>query len=207
MLVPLRADGKSRLAEALDAGTRRALAEAMLADVVAATRSAGLTRIVLVAGGPPARAAGRRLGLDVVDDPDDGAGLDAALLHAGRRVGGDTLVLAADLPALGRDDVTALIEAPTPVVVAPTRGGGTAALLRRPDGCLAPAYGIGSAARHLAAATAAGLTALIIDRPGLAHDVDRPEDLVVPTGLVLGPATAAVLAELGNRRDGAGATG
>lgn len=223
VLVPLRADGKSRLAERLGVEARRVLAEAMLVDVVAAVRGAGLTRVVLVAGGAAARAMGLRLGLEVIDDPaddpddgdddaaddrDDGAaggpGLDRALAHAGRRVGGDTLVLAADLPALTPDDVAAVLAARTPVVVAPTRDGGTAALLRRPDSCLAPAYGVGSAARHLAAAATAGLSSSVVERLGLAHDVDRAEDLEAPAGLRFGAATTAVLSGLSARgpRDG-----
>lgn len=206
MLVPLRADGKSRLASTLGVEARRALAAAMLEDVVAAARGAGIGRVVLVAGGTAAHAAGVRLGLEVIDDPahdpgerasGDPGGLDRALANAGVLVGGDTLVLAADLPALTAPDVTALLTADADVVVAPTRGGGTAALLRRPDGRIPPAYGPGSAERHVTAGRAAGLRVAIVERPSLAHDVDRPADLVPPPGLALGPCTVAVLAGLG----------
>jgi len=204
VLLPLRADGKSRLAAALGPDARRTLAGAMLADVVGAVRAAGLDRIVLVAGGDPARDLGRELGLEVVGDPtgevDEVPGrasaLDRALAHAGRTVGGDTLVVAADLPALDAEDVRALVDRAAEVVVAPTRGGGTAALLRRPDACVAPAYGIGSAERHVAAARAAGRTVELVERAGLAHDVDRPEDLAAPAGLAFGPATRAALSAL-----------
>lgn len=214
VLVPLRADGKSRLAPLLAPDARRALARAMASDVVDALRGAGLDRIVLVAGGPGAREVGEALGLEVLDDPPGTAGtagtadpgpldrapaLDRALSHAGRTVGGPTLIVAADLPALTADDLRAVLAAVADVVVAPTRGGGTAALLRRGGAAIAPAYGVDSATRHVTAARSAGLTVAVIERPGLAHDVDRPEDLTPPRGLAFGSATARLVSELGAR--------
>src|SRR3546814_19459831 len=55
---------------------------------------------------------------------------------------------------------------------------GTNALLFRPPLTIAYCYGSDSLAAHRRAAHAAGLTSNVIDRPGLARDIDMPEDLL-----------------------------
>jgi 2-phospho-L-lactate guanylyltransferase len=193
VLVPLRDRGKSRLADDMTREGRWDLATAMLADVLTALASAGLTDVVVVAGGPDAHGAARALGARVIDDPGSAGGLDGALAAAGRGLTGPTLIVAADLPCLGASDLLAVLAADTEVVVAPTRDGGTGALLRpRPD-AMATAYGPGSAARHESMARDAGLSVARIDAPGLAHDVDTRADLVDASVRGVGPATRALL--------------
>jgi 2-phospho-L-lactate/phosphoenolpyruvate guanylyltransferase len=196
-VVPLRApgSGKTRLAPRLTVEQRAALAGAMLADVCHALEGAAIDRIVVAAGGASAVAAASALGLDVLHDPPRCSGLDAALRAAVGRIGdaGTLLIVTADLPGLTAEDITAVLERPEPVVVAPTDDGGTGALLRRPPDAIATAYGPGSAARHLGLAYAAGLPAATIRRHGLAHDLDTWDDLRRLRAGPLGPATAAVL--------------
>lgn len=195
-VVPLRSPGhgKTRLSPALGRDTRAALAGAMLADVVAALRGAGV-HVVVAAGGPAAAAAASALRTDVVMDGPGVGSLDDAVEHARRQLEpvGALLVVQADLPLLTSDDVGALLAADAPVVVAPTDDGGTSALLRRPAGVIRTAYGPDSARRHQDLARAAGLHPTVVRRDGLRHDVDVLADLRALAGRPVGPATAAVL--------------
>ncbi|WP_052666393.1 2-phospho-L-lactate guanylyltransferase [Nitriliruptor alkaliphilus] len=202
-LVPLRAPGvgKSRLAGTLSVEGRAALAGAMLADVAAALRSSPVDRIVVAAGGPTAIAAASALGLEALADPVGASGLDGALAAAAGRLGpvGTLVVVAADLPCLCAEDVTALLGHDAEVVVAPTSDGGTGALLRRPPDACPTAYGPGSGLRHLALARAAGRRTAEAALAGFAHDVDVAEDLVRLTAAdlpPLGARTAALLDQL-----------
>lgn len=207
-LVPLRKPGagKTRLGGGLSPQERAELAAAMLADVAAALRSAPLDRVVVAATGPAAAASAGALGLEILLDPPGDGGLDTAVDAASRHLAtaGSLLVVAADLPRLRSGDITAVLDRPEPVVVAPTLDGGTAALLRRPPRAIPSAYGAGSAARHLALAAEAGLAAATIDRAGLRHDVDTWADL---RGLVhgdVGAATASFLERIRPRLEAAG---
>ncbi len=199
-LVPLRAPGagKTRLATVLSRDARAALAVAMLRDVMGALEDGGVTEVVVAAGGAGAVEVATNLGLVAVVDPPDAPDLNAALAAACRRVGveQDVLVVAADLPRLRAEDVTALLETDAEVVVAPTAAGGTGALLRRPASVIPTAYGPGSARRHLDLASRAGVSARTLDRDGLFHDVDTFTDLAALHEMELGAATAALLPRL-----------
>jgi 2-phospho-L-lactate/phosphoenolpyruvate guanylyltransferase len=85
------------------------------------------------------------------------------------------------------------------VRLVPSGDGGTNALLIAPPGSIPFRFGPGSAARHRAAAEAAGLHVESVPLPSLGVDIDRPQDL--PTGgRIAGPRTRAVLAALENGR-------
>lgn len=193
-IVPLKAldQAKGRLSPGLDAAARRDLAAWMLAHVVRACHdAAGVSRVVVVAGDRAGVALAREAGAETLLQPL--AGLRAALDLADAELAGAaaTLVVAADLPLIGPEDldqVVAAAGAGRAVVVAPTSDGGTGALLRRPAGVIGTAYGPGSAAAHLALAQAAGVTAVRLDNPRLAMDIDTPEQLATwragfPAGL------------------------
>lgn len=170
---------KSRLGDALGPAERSALAVAMLSDVLRALSGARLAGTVAVLDSPRAPLSGAL----VVPDP--GRGLVAAVdagVRAALDAGADAVVvLPGDLPLLGSDDVSALVaaaRAPRAVVVAPDRHGiGTNALVLRPPSVIAPAFGAQSARRHLAAAAAAGAEAYVVERVGIALDIDTPADL------------------------------
>jgi 2-phospho-L-lactate/phosphoenolpyruvate guanylyltransferase len=207
-LLPLRSPGrgKTRLASVLTPGERAALAGAMLADVAAAFRDTSVDEVIVVAGGPTAAAAASALGLDVLLDPPDVSSLDGALGAAAARLGrrAGLLVVAADLPAVTSEDLEAVLARATDVVIAPTRDGGTGALLRRPGDAITTAYGRGSAARHRQLARTAGRTVSVVRRNGLAHDVDRRRDLTDLRRLTVGPATTRLLATLCAAEEAAG---
>jgi 2-phospho-L-lactate guanylyltransferase len=133
--------------------------------------------------------------------PERGRTLNAALRQAvavAAAEGADALlVLPIDLPRVEPDDLAALVAAAPPppaVVIAPAgRGGGTNALLLRPPGVIAPAFGRASYRRHQERAGRANAAVRIIERPRLAADLDTLADL-----RELAPALpAAVLAHWG----------
>jgi 2-phospho-L-lactate/phosphoenolpyruvate guanylyltransferase len=179
---------KQRLDNGLSDGTRRALAEAMVTDVLIALRRSKLVDEVLVVSGET-MAVALAAGYDaaaVVDDPDDAGhsaaaerGIQAAMDRGATRV----LLVPGDCPALDPAEVDQLLEdaegvAPPDVVVVPDRhGSGTNALLLTPPDAIRPAFGPGSRERHERLAQEAGATVAAIDVPTLGLDVDTVDDL------------------------------
>lgn len=108
--------------------------------------------------------------------PDPGTGLNAALAAVAGAVPERMVVLHADLPALSADDVAALVsaaEAGGSAISPERRGAGTNALALHDARGFAFAFGPGSFALHRAALP----ECRIVDRPGLALDIDLPEDV------------------------------
>lgn len=158
---------KGRLAGVLDAGGRHALARQMLDHVLATLREAGVDRVHVASG-------------------DGGTGdLNRDVAAAARLVQQEgathLLLVMADLPYLGVEDITALIEAgrESAVVIAEAKDGGTNALLLQPPTALEFAFATNapSAARHADLARSAGIEPVVLRRPGLARDIDTPADL------------------------------
>ncbi|MDP9399944.1 MAG: 2-phospho-L-lactate guanylyltransferase [Actinomycetota bacterium] len=184
-ILPVKRFGaaKTRLGDAAGDVGRPALAEAMVADVLAATaRVRGLDEVLVVTAEPRAEALARVHGARVVRDVREAGQSAAAKLGLQRvRAADRAVLLPGDCPALDPSELDALLdEAPAPrsVVVVPDRWGtGTNGLVLTPPGALVPAFGIGSRARHERAAAAAGLTCVVAEVPSLALDVDSPEDL------------------------------
>ena len=117
-LVPIKAPGhrKTRLAPYLSPDQRETLAEDMLAHVAEVLRaSPSIMRAVLLAPDPPE---------DGFDGwiADEGRGLNVELDAARAALGGDLLILHADLPRLTVEDVeTLLAEAVDAPAIAPDR--------------------------------------------------------------------------------------
>jgi 2-phospho-L-lactate guanylyltransferase len=167
VLVPFDAtDPKSRLSSRFDAAERRAFADAMLADVLAAIDGAGHEATVL---------ATDRVDLDVpvtVDDRPLTAAVNAILTEAGPPLA----VLAADLPLATPATVERLLETAGPVVLAPGLGGGTNGLVIRDEEFRVDFHGA-SVRDHRQAARELGLEPVTVDSFRLAMDVDEPADL------------------------------
>lgn len=183
-LVPQKrlGEAKSRLAPALAGAERTALSRALVVHVcrtVCAT--AGVDALTVVTPDAGFRAWARRWGCDVVLDPE--RGLNAALEHVLRQPrceGRDVLVVAADLPWVRPSDLAAMLSAAHSqrLVLAPSKEGlGTGALLIPRGVEFMPAFGAGSRAAHRREAARLGLEVVEVTRPGLAFDVDAPEDL------------------------------
>jgi 2-phospho-L-lactate guanylyltransferase len=99
------------------------------------------------------------------------------------RDGVDVLaVLHGDLPDLVPDDITALISAvggtgPAVAIAPDAAARGTNGLALLPPDAIGFHFGRDSLAAHRAAAESAGARLTVVDRPGLAFDVDTPQDL------------------------------
>jgi 2-phospho-L-lactate guanylyltransferase len=162
-------DPKSRLAGVLDPEKRVALMAKLLRHVTGAVREAGVGRVTVVCSEP----------LDGYDTwLDRGLAWNEALAAAADEVVAEPLVafISADLPWLRPAEVVELL-ASTPeegIAIARAHDGGTNAIAMRPPGLVATHFGeTGSASVH----ASLGVESAIVDLPGLAFDVDTPEDL------------------------------
>lgn len=185
------AEAKLRLAPALSPAARERLARLMLEDVLATlTRARRLAGALVVTPDPEAAAIARAAGATALAEPaapfapGPEAGLNAAFragaAAAEARGAAAVLLLPADLPTMTVAEVETLLAAAAGpgVVLAPSADRrGTNALLLRPGGAMAPAFGPDSFARHCALATRAGLPLSVLRLPGAARDIDTPADL------------------------------
>lgn len=182
IVIPVKAPDqcKTRLRGALDDDAREGLVAAMLADVIRAARAVpGDVQIALLG---PARP---KLPDNVMVLADPGQGLNSAIASArdAALIAGATRIvfLSADLPHICTDEIKALIAVPTDsIAIAPDGAGiGTNALSlplpRARD--FTPAYGEASLTAHRAETARQGLKLILVERPGLAFDVDQPADL------------------------------
>ena len=208
-LVPVRAlaEGKKRLAPLLAPVERVALARAMLEDVLdGLSRSPAVEGIAVVTDDDVAAALAADYRAFVLPDVPEpaiparrlNASLEAAAAWArATRPESAVLILHADLPAATPEDIAALAAEEAAVVLARARDGGTNALMLRPGVSLPFAFGADSCARHLAAARVAGLSAAVLERPGLALDLDRPEDIALYLARAGSSRTLGLLHRLG----------
>lgn len=198
ILVPAKelARAKTRLGPWLGPLDRRALAIAMLSDVLQAT-AAWPSRFVVTADAVLAEVAAG-LGCRPVPDPGDGlnAALRAGTVRALEAGAARLLVLPSDVPLVEESDVTRLFSLRAPVVVAPSPDGGTTGLLRTPPAVIEPAFGPGSALRHADAAQRAGVAVLIAAAPSLGLDVDGPAELERLAGSRLDRQSTAIARRL-----------
>jgi 2-phospho-L-lactate/phosphoenolpyruvate guanylyltransferase len=176
---------KQRLAGVLSAPQRHLLVAAMAEDVLEAlAASTDLGGILVVTRDPQARALARRYQAEVlIDDGNRGhtaASSLAARILAKRGAPG-MLQLPADLPLLTPDDVAALLDAqgvPPAVTLSPSHDErGSNAVVCSPPDLLPLRFGDDSFHPHLERARALGVAPRIVRRPGLALDLDTPDDL------------------------------
>ena len=187
------AGAKTRLGPFLSPSARADLATAMLADVLAATRGARFAKRIVVTESAAVRRAAR--GFDALDVPASGTNAAArAALRASD--GARALLVLADLPLLATSDLEALLDVNAPVVIAPDRHRhGTNALELAPPSVIAPAFGRESFRVHRERAARAKARVRIVRTPGLATDVDSPDDLrAARRSRLLGARTKELLA-------------
>jgi 2-phospho-L-lactate/phosphoenolpyruvate guanylyltransferase len=208
---------KSRLAGVLTPARRWSLSMQLLERTLLAVREATLVdRCLVISNAAPHLAMARAYGAVAVSElrtpresnaalpvSDPAAEpLNAALRQAAEVAvrGGATalLVLHADLVEVSAptiDDMVRAMPAGPGVVLAPDRRRvGTNALLTRPPQIIPFAFGPGSFEAHRRLAEALGITLVVHESPGLADDLDTPDDLTLPaaremlvTGAACGP--------------------
>lgn len=185
-LVPVKdpAQGKSRLAELIDAPARLALNRQLAQRTFECCAAAfGPERTVVVTAGEAIAEEASARGLAVVSEPAPGD-LNAALALAARHAIGQgaraLVVVPVDLvrltPEALRSVVASLTEAPGCVLVPDRHGTGTNLLGLRPARADLFRFGGRSLDEHRRAAAAAGLDVRAHADADLALDLDTPED-------------------------------
>jgi 2-phospho-L-lactate guanylyltransferase len=177
---------KQRLAAEVADAPRRALAEAMFADVlIALRRCPAVDDVLVVTGDLTAQRLAGGHGARIADDRDEagqsaaaGAGIRAALDGRYERA----LLVPGDVPALDPGELEALLGrpragAPDALIVPDRHGTGTNALVLTPPDALRPGFGPDSRSRHVERAREAGVAHEVVEVPSLGLDVDTPEDL------------------------------
>ena len=176
---------KQRLAGVLAAAERQALFAAMLEDVLAAlAASARLAGILVVTRDPHAQDLAARYGARVLVEPANRGHTAASTLGAATLAldgAAGMLQLPADLPLITAADIDAVLLAhaqPPSITLAPSRDRlGSNAVACSPPDLLPLRFGDDSFYPHLERARALGIEPTIVERPGLALDIDTPADL------------------------------
>lgn len=186
ILIPVKnlAAAKQRLAAILNQPTRTELALAMLHDVVAAIAAwSARPACALVTNDPFALELAQQYNFEVIPDaanPGETGAIEMATQICVSRGIDNTLVIPADIPLIQASELAQILaHAPAQgsVLVPAADGRGTNAAFRRPADLFPLRFGNDSFRPHLAAAQATGKPCIVLELPGIALDVDNPEDL------------------------------
>jgi 2-phospho-L-lactate guanylyltransferase len=186
ILVPVKnlANAKQRLSAVLTPEERQALAHAMCEDVLQElARWRARPNVAVVTGDPFARDLATRFDFEIIADtvnPGETGAIEMATAECRRRGANRTLVVPADIPLIETAELQTIVDSAPPggaVLVPDAAGRGTNAALRAPADLFPLRFGNDSFLPHLAAAKATGKPCIVLELPGIALDVDRPEDL------------------------------
>jgi len=193
---------KERLASLLSAELRRELMLAMLDDVLTALAvTPGLAGCAVVTIDPAARRLAMRYGARIIEigagDGHTGAVTAAARLLAEEGQPG-MLTVPGDVPLITPAEITQLLAAHSPApafTIAPSRDErGSNAIICSPPNAVPLRFGADSFFPHLQAAEACGIRPTVLHLPGIALDVDTPEDLTAFARVPLPTRAHALLA-------------
>jgi len=187
ILVPVKilADAKQRLSGILSPEERVALAQAMCEDVLqtlADWQNRTSQEVAVVTSDSFASGLAARFKFDVIADANSGetSAIEMATAVCKARGARSTLVVPADIPLIDSAELQKIIDSAPPngtVLVPDAEGRGTNAALRSPGDLFPLRFGNDSFLPHQAAARATGLPCIILRLPGIARDIDRPQDL------------------------------
>jgi 2-phospho-L-lactate/phosphoenolpyruvate guanylyltransferase len=183
---PLRR-GKSRLSGVLTQDERAMLNQHLLAHTLDTLKKVKeLEQVLVISRDPAALSLARDFAARTVQEngaPHLNLAIARATIVARNHAARGVLIVPADLPLITPQDVRYMLECakePPVVAIAPDRHRtGTNALLVSPIGLIQYDFGVGSFQRHCERALQANATLKICDLPGLALDVDLPEDLAL----------------------------
>jgi len=202
VVVPVKPfnEGKSRLAGHISPQQRRALNRELLTRTLTAINQAHLDAdILVISRDTHALAAAKRAGSrtlpeesqpctappssctpnDTESEPQLNAALTQAALHAAAHGATKLLVLPTDMPNLTADDVRTMASSrgrEPQITIAPSRDGGTNALMLQPAQAIPFAFGRESFLRHQRLAAQAGIPVHVVQSDSLLFDIDLPED-------------------------------
>jgi len=194
ILVPVKnlSSAKQRLAAVLDQASRTRLAQAMLQDVLAVlhewqmgqdSTQKSKPQVALVTSDPYAVKLAAVYEIEVIPDPENPG--ETGAIEMATRVCIDrgvkwTLVIPADVPLIQASELEVILkEAPEQgtLLVPAGDGRGTNAAFRRPADLFPLRFGNDSFKPHHAAARTTGKPCVVLRLPGIAVDIDNPEDL------------------------------
>ncbi len=194
---------KERLAPLLPPERRRALMLTMLEDVLTALAATpGLAGLAVVTVDPAAGRLASKYGARLIEagarDGHTGAVTAAAMLLAEEGHAG-MLTLPGDIPLVTPAEITSLMAAHRPApafTIAPSRDElGSNAVVCSPPNAVPLRFGEDSFFPHLRAAEGCGIRPTVLRLPGIALDVDTPEDLAAFAALPSPTRARAFLAE------------
>jgi 2-phospho-L-lactate/phosphoenolpyruvate guanylyltransferase len=185
ILVPIKnlADAKQRLSSILSREERFMLAQAMCEDVLQALAHwQSRPAVAVVTSDSYARDLAAHFNFEVIADDNSGetSAIEMATAVCKERGANSTLVIPADIPLIDSSELQKIMDCAPPggaVLVPDAAGRGTNAAWRSPGDLFPLRFGNDSFLPHLAAAKATGLPCVVLELPGIARDVDRPEDL------------------------------
>lgn len=186
ILIPVKnlTNAKQRLAPALSPEERAELAQAMCEDVLGAFASwRARPEVAVVTSDPFACDLADRFGFEVIPDvenPGETGAIEMATMVAVERGARNTLVVPADIPLIEVNELQKIMEAApsTGAVLVPDAAGrGTNAAFRSPADLFPLRFGNDSFLPHRKAAVATEHPLVVLELPGIALDVDRPDDL------------------------------
>jgi 2-phospho-L-lactate guanylyltransferase len=186
ILVPVKnlSAAKQRLAAILDQPSRTALAQAMLHDVLTTLHNwKNRPPVAIVSSDPYAIRRATEYAFEIIPDPEnpgETGAIELATRVCVERGVESTLVIPADIPLIQASELEEILkQAPEEgsVLVPAADGRGTNAAFRRPANLFPLRFGNDSFQPHHAAAQATGRPCVVLNLPGIAVDVDNPEDL------------------------------
>jgi 2-phospho-L-lactate guanylyltransferase len=198
-----RVSAKERLAPMLAPEVRQALALAMLEDVLEAlSATPGIAGLLVVTVDPEARQMAVRYGGRPIEtgarDGHSGAVAAAARLLAAEGRSG-MLTLPGDIPLVTPAEIAQLLAAHLPApsfTIAPSHDEqGSNAIACSPPDAGPLRFGENSFYPHLQAAEARGIRPRVLYLPGIALDIDNPEDVLSFMRIDSQTRARAVLAE------------
>jgi 2-phospho-L-lactate/phosphoenolpyruvate guanylyltransferase len=181
-----RVSAKERLAPLLRPEVRQALALAMLEDVLAAVTGAPrIAGLMVVTVDPEAGRLAAGYGARLIEagarDGHTGAVTAAARLIAAEGRAG-MLTLPGDIPLVTPGEISSMLSAHSPApsfTIVPSHDErGSNAIACSPPDAVPLRFGENSFYPHLEAAEACGIRPNVVHLPGVALDIDNPEDVV-----------------------------
>jgi 2-phospho-L-lactate/phosphoenolpyruvate guanylyltransferase len=186
ILVPIKntSGAKQRLASILDQDSRTRLAQAMLHDVLSALYEwKDRASVGIVTSDAYAIQLASEYRFEIIPDPEnpgETGAIEMATQVCVARGEDSTLVIPADIPLIQAwelEEIYKVAPVQGTVLVPAGDARGTNAAFRRPANLFPLRFGNDSFKPHHAAAQATGQPCVILNLPGIAVDVDNPEDL------------------------------
>jgi 2-phospho-L-lactate guanylyltransferase len=179
---------KTRLSTALSPLERVNLFKCMLHDVLSTlVEVRSIERVLIVTCDPEVVKIATRFDVSILNDEND-SGHTTAVGRAAQwlvsRGAGGLVQVPADIPGVTPRELADVLaihfaKPGRAFTIAPSHDyGGSNCVVCTPPDVIDLSFGIDSFKRHMSIARAAGVECSVVDRPGIAMDIDCPQDLV-----------------------------